>query len=194
MPYVPRPVRFDDHDAWTRWLVTDQRAVADRPDVLTYDTDALTQPLQIAGAPRVEPVRVDDGTDSDWVVKLIDVYPDDVPAQPELGGYQLGIAMDIFRGRYRESLEHPSPIPANEAQRYRFALPNATTCSCRATASWCRCSRPGSRSTTATRRRSSRTSSSRSPRTTARRRSGSSATRSTRRQWLPVINSQPGRH
>jgi predicted acyl esterase len=59
------------------------------------------------------------------VVKLIDVYPDEVPSQPELGGYQLGIAMDIFRGRYRNSLETPSPIPANEVQRYRFALPNA---------------------------------------------------------------------
>ena len=63
------------------------------------------------------------GTDADWVVKLIDVYPDEVPADPELGGYQLGIAMDIFRGRYRESLERPTAIPANTVQRYRFALP-----------------------------------------------------------------------
>jgi putative CocE/NonD family hydrolase len=63
------------------------------------------------------------GTDSDWVVKLIDVYPDVVPSDVPMGGYQLGLAMEIFRGRYRESLEKPSPIPANEVQRYRFELP-----------------------------------------------------------------------
>jgi hypothetical protein len=65
------------------------------------------------------------GTDADWVVKLIDVYPDEVASQPELGGYQLGIAMDIFRGRYRHALDKPEAIPANKVERYRFALPNA---------------------------------------------------------------------
>ena len=64
------------------------------------------------------------GTDSDWVVKLIDVYPDEDAAQPELGGYQLGIGMDIFRGRYRDSLEHPTAIPSGAVQRYQFALPS----------------------------------------------------------------------
>ncbi len=125
MPYIPRPIRFDDRDAWQRWLVTDQRAVEDRPDVLVYQTDVLSHPVQIAGAPQVDLFASTSGTDADWVVKLIDVYPDDFPAQPELGGYQLGIAMDIFRGRYRNSLDQPAPIPANEIQRYRFALPNA---------------------------------------------------------------------
>jgi predicted acyl esterase len=57
------------------------------------------------------------------VVKLIDVYPDEVPSQAELGGYQLAVSMDIFRGRYRESFERPSAIPAGKPQRYRFALP-----------------------------------------------------------------------
>jgi predicted acyl esterase len=57
------------------------------------------------------------------VVKLIDVFPDEVPSQPEMGGYQLGVSMDIFRGRYRESFEHPSPIPAGKPQRYRFVMP-----------------------------------------------------------------------
>lgn len=64
------------------------------------------------------------GTDADWVVKLIDVYPDEMPSQPELGGYQQGIAMDIFRGRYRNSLERAEAIPANKVERYRYALPN----------------------------------------------------------------------
>ncbi|HJU40997.1 MAG TPA: CocE/NonD family hydrolase, partial [Tahibacter sp.] len=124
VPYLPRPVRFDDGDAWRRWLVTDQRFVADRPDVLVYATEPLTQAVRIAGTPVANLVASTSGTDSDWVVKLIDVYPDEVPAQPELGGYQLGVAMDIFRGRYRESLEHPSAIPANAPQRYRFDLPD----------------------------------------------------------------------
>jgi len=124
VPYLPRPVRFEDTDAWKRWLVTDQRFVADRPDVLVYTTDKLTAPVKLAGAPQVKLFASTSGSDADWVVKLIDVYPDEVSAQPELGGYQLGIAMDIFRGRYRDSFEHPTAIPANETVRYHFALPS----------------------------------------------------------------------
>ena len=123
VPYLPRPVRFADSDAWRWWLLTDQRMVADRPDVLAYVSEPLTAPIKIAGAPQVNLYASTSGTDSDWVVKLIDVYPDEVPADPPLGGYQLGIAMDIFRGRYRDSFEHPTAIPANTVQRYRFALP-----------------------------------------------------------------------
>jgi hypothetical protein len=124
VPYTPRPVRFQDTDAWRRWLVMDQRAVADRTDVLTYTSEVLDRPLQISGAPMVNLLATTSGTDSDWVVKLIDVYPDEVPSQPELGGYQLGLAMDIFRGRYRSGFEHPTAIPAEQMQTYRFALPN----------------------------------------------------------------------
>jgi hypothetical protein len=124
VPYEPRPAHFADGDAWKRWLVADQRAVADRPDVLTYTSDPLAAPLHIAGAPDVDLYASTSGTDSDWVVKLIDVYPDSVPARPELGGYELGIAMDIFRGRYRESFEHPAAIPPDAVERYRFALPH----------------------------------------------------------------------
>jgi uncharacterized protein len=123
VPYLPRPVRFADSDAWRWWLLTDQRMVADRPDVLAYVSEPLTAPIKIAGAPQVSLFASTTGTDADWVVKLIDVYPDEVPADPPLGGYQLGVAMDIFRGRYRDSFEHPTAIPANTVQRYRFALP-----------------------------------------------------------------------
>jgi uncharacterized protein len=118
-------VRFSDSDRWHWWLVADQRAVADRTDVLTYETPALTQPVHIGGAPVADLFAATSGTDADWVVKLIDVYPDEVPSQPELGGYELAVSMDIFRGRYRESFEHPSAIPAGKPQRYRFALPTA---------------------------------------------------------------------
>jgi uncharacterized protein len=125
VPYVPRPVRWDDADQWRYWLTRDQRHVDGRPDVLTFVTERLTGPLKISGVPVVNLFASTSGTDSDWVVKLIDVYPDVVPSQPELGGYELGVAMDIFRGRYRESFEKPSPIPANKVQRYRFDLPPA---------------------------------------------------------------------
>jgi uncharacterized protein len=125
VPYIPRPVRFADSEAWRRWLVSDQRHVADRTDVLGYTTAVLTAPLRISGAPIVNLFASTSGTDADWVVKLIDVYPDEVPSQPEMGGYQLMIAADIFRGRYRESFERPAPIPADKVQRYRFILPTA---------------------------------------------------------------------
>jgi len=123
--YLPRPVRFADGDAWRRWLLTDQRFVADRPDVLAYVTPPLAEPLRIGGAPVVNLVASTSGTDSDWVVKLIDVYPDEVPSQPDMGGYQLGSAMDIFRGRYRESFETPKAIAANTPLTYKFILPTA---------------------------------------------------------------------
>jgi uncharacterized protein len=125
VPYIPRPVRFADSDAWRRWLVSDQRAFADRPDVLTYMTPPLTEPVRISGAAVAHLVASTSGTDSDWVVKLIDVYPDEVPSQPDMGGYQLGIAMDIFRGRYRESFEHPQPLKPNTPLKYTFTLPTA---------------------------------------------------------------------
>jgi uncharacterized protein len=123
VPYIPRPARLHDRDSWQRWLVSDQRSVADRTDVLTYTSQVLTAPVHIGGAPMVHLFASTSGSDADWVVKLIDVYPDEVPSDPPLGGYELPIAMDIFRGRYRESLAHPSPIPAGRVQHYRFALP-----------------------------------------------------------------------
>jgi len=123
VPYIPRPVQFADRDAWRRWLLTDQRAVDGRTDVLTYTSGPLTAPLHLGGAPMVNLFASTSGTDSDWVVKLIDVYPEEVPSDPPIGGYQLAVAMEIFRGRYRESLAHPRPIPAGKVQQYRFALP-----------------------------------------------------------------------
>ena len=123
VPYLPRPVHFADRAAWQRWLVTDQRFVSDRPDVLTYVSAPLSAPLHIGGAPVVNLFASTSGTDSDWVVKVIDVYPDEVPSDLPMSGYQLPIAMDIFRGRYRESIEQPAALAANKVLPYRFALP-----------------------------------------------------------------------
>jgi hypothetical protein len=124
VPNVPRPVTFADHEQWKNWLVADQRAVVDRPDVIAFVTEPLAAPLHIAGPPQVSLFASTTGTDADWIVKLIDVYPDQVPAQPALGGYELGIAMDIFRGRYRTSLDKPAAIAPNEILHYGFALPH----------------------------------------------------------------------
>ncbi len=125
--YRQRPIRptYASDSSWGRWLVDDQRFAADRPDVVTYVTPVLTAPVRIAGAPVAHLVASTSGTDSDWVVKLIDVYPDEVPTQPELGGYQLPIAMDILRGRYRDDPAHPAPVPANVPVAYTLPLPNA---------------------------------------------------------------------
>jgi len=108
---------------WRQWLVDDQRFAEARPDVLTYATAPLTQPLRLAGTPLAHLVASTSGTDSDWVVKLIDVYPDQYPQKPELGGYQLAIAMDVIRGRYRTDPAHPTPVPASQPVTYEFALP-----------------------------------------------------------------------
>jgi putative CocE/NonD family hydrolase len=124
VPYVPRPMLSSDIDKWHTWLVRDQRFVDGRTDVLTYETAPLTQPLKIEGGPIADIIAQTSGTDGDFVVKLIDVYPPQDRMQPEMGGYELPIGIDIFRGRYRTSFEHPSPIPANKPQHYRFTLPN----------------------------------------------------------------------
>lgn len=126
VPFVARPVRMYEAAVWQPWLVSDQRHAASRTDVLSYLSAPLAAPLQIGGAAMVNLYAATSGSDADWVVKLIDVYPDEVPAQPELGGYQLAVAMDIFRGRYRHSLERPAPITPGQVERYRFALPNAS--------------------------------------------------------------------
>jgi hypothetical protein len=109
---------------WPQWLVDDQREASGRPDVAVFETEVLTEPVKISGQPVANLVASTSGTDSDWVVKLIDVYPDEVPGQPEMGGYQLAVAMDIFRGRYRESFETPGAITSGKALAYRFGLPN----------------------------------------------------------------------
>jgi len=123
VPYRPRPVFSGDGEAWRTWLVKDQRFVDGRPDVLTYVSEPLTKPLRLSGAPQVNLYASTSGSDSDWVVKLIDVYPGSVPSQPEMGGYELAISLDIFRGRYRNSFEHPEAITPNQPLLYRFGIP-----------------------------------------------------------------------
>ncbi|MFP5228263.1 MAG: CocE/NonD family hydrolase [Acidobacteriota bacterium] len=137
VPYRPRPV-VGEGSGWRTWLLTDQRFVDGRPDVLTWETTPLTAPMKLAGEPIVHLIASTSGTDSDWVVKLIDVYPNEQVERPDaegtfpgtlgvqadMAGYELPIGIDIFRGRYRTSFSHPEAIVSNQPLEYTFALPN----------------------------------------------------------------------
>jgi putative CocE/NonD family hydrolase len=128
VPFVRRPIQpmgYEEGNPWPRWLVDDQRDASGRPDVVTFLSDVLKEPMKIAGEPIANLVASTSGTDSDWVVKLIDVYPDEVGGDAVMGGYQLMIAADVFRGRYRESFAKAKPIAPDTPLLYRFALPTA---------------------------------------------------------------------
>jgi putative CocE/NonD family hydrolase len=94
-----------------------------RPDVLTWVSEPLTDDVVVAGRVVANLFASTTGTDSDWIVKLIDVYPEKYEADPKMGGFQLMIAGDVFRGRYLKSFEKPEPIPANSVQHYQIAFP-----------------------------------------------------------------------
>ncbi len=127
VPYRPRPVTPTyPGPEWPVWLVADQRFADHRPDVLTWQTEPLTEDLRVVGDITAELFASTTGTDSDWVVKLIDVYPDDAPRDEQthsiMGGFELMIADEILRGRFRNSFEHPEPVPANEPVKYTIGL------------------------------------------------------------------------
>jgi putative CocE/NonD family hydrolase len=130
VPFRQRPIPPYGYDeakgqSWPRWLVDDQREASGRTDVATFVSDVLSAPVKIAGEPVANLVASTSGTDSDWVVKLIDVYPDQVGKEPAMGGYQLMVSGDIFRGRYREGYETARPLAPNKPLNYRFGLPTA---------------------------------------------------------------------
>jgi putative CocE/NonD family hydrolase len=128
VPFRARPIQpvgYTTGYTWAQWLVDDQREASGRPDVLAFVSDTLKAPVKISGQPVANLIASTSGTDSDWVVKLIDVYPDEVAGQAPMGGYQLMISADVFRGRYRESLETAKPISAGKPLLYRFELPTA---------------------------------------------------------------------
>jgi uncharacterized protein len=128
VPYRARPSQpmgYSTQLTWSFWLVDDQREPSGRTDVLVYKSDVVNSPVKISGQPVVNLTASTSGTDSDWVVKLIDVYPDEVAGQDSMGGFQLMVAADIFRGRYRESFETPKAIEPNMPLPYKFNLPTA---------------------------------------------------------------------
>jgi len=119
VPYLARPV---DGSKWRTWLVEDQRFVQNRPDVLSWETAPLESDVVIAGDVTAHLFASTTGTDADWVVKLIDVYPDTVAEDPKLGGYELMVAGDILRGRYYRSFSEPRAIPANTTTAFTVDL------------------------------------------------------------------------
>ena len=125
VPYRPRPVQETYHpngSDWRIWLVQDQRFVHLRPDVLSWETDPLTEDITISGHIYADLIAATTGTDSDWIVKLIDVYPENWPSDMRMSGFQLMVSGEILRGRYRRSFEKPEPIKANEPLDYRVDL------------------------------------------------------------------------
>ncbi len=126
-PYRQRPVlpTYGDGSTWSSWLTDDHRPLEKRADVLTWKTAPLTEDLTIAGDVVADLFAATTGTDSDWVVKLLDIYPDDYPAHPDLAGYELIISDEVFRGRFRRSYEHPEAIPSNRVQEYKIDLHTA---------------------------------------------------------------------
>ena len=128
VPYRTRPVlaMYDDSSSWNRWLVDDQRPFSDRTDVVTFVSEPLTEPMTIAGPVIANLFASTTGTDADWVVKLIDVYPPEMRETPALGGYQLMVSGDIMRGRYRERPSEARPITPGTPLDYRVRLPNAS--------------------------------------------------------------------
>ncbi|HEY1808272.1 MAG TPA: CocE/NonD family hydrolase, partial [Acidobacteriaceae bacterium] len=114
VPYRMRPVPPAETRTWPEWLVGDQRFASARSDVETYETPVLQDAIRVSGRPEVHLVASTSGTDSDWIVKVIDVYPQQDPKEPDMGGYELSVSMDIFRGRYRESFAHPSALKPNQ--------------------------------------------------------------------------------
>jgi putative CocE/NonD family hydrolase len=121
VPYRPRPI--DVRSGWPTWLVEDQRFVDHRPDVLTWASDPLKDDVVVSGKIVANLFASTTGTDSDWIVKLIDVYPEKYQPDPKMSGFQLMIAGDVMRGRYRNSLEKPEPITPNSVTRYEIGFP-----------------------------------------------------------------------
>ena len=127
VPYRLRPTLGSSatESTWGEWLMDDQRQSASRPDVLVYETEPLTEPVRLAGEPRARLFASTTGSDADWVVKIIDVWPSENPDNPKLGGYQQMISADIFRGRYREDFSTAKAIQSNKVLEYSIRLPQA---------------------------------------------------------------------
>ena len=132
VPYRPRPIEptyYKKGSGWYTWLLEDQRFVQNRPDVLSWETEPLTEDVVVAGDVTAKLFASTTGQDADWVVKLIDVYPEDYAPDFKLGGYELMVSNDVFRGRFHRSFERPVPLVPNavtpftvdlHTQSYRF--------------------------------------------------------------------------
>jgi len=128
VPYRQRPTipNYAEGSTWGEWLVDDQRHAASRTDVLVWATEPLKEPVRVAGEPIAKLFASTSGSDSDWVVKIIDLWPDEVPEDQKLGGYQQMLSADIFRGRFRKDLAVAKPLEPGKVLEYRFSLPQVS--------------------------------------------------------------------
>lgn len=124
VPYRTRPIEetYGPGSRWYTWLLEDQRFVHNRPDVISWESEVLTKDITVTGNLLADLFASTTGTDADWIVKLIDVYPEVYPEKQDMGGYQLMIANDVFRGRFRNSYTNPEPVKPNEINEYRIDL------------------------------------------------------------------------
>jgi predicted acyl esterase len=116
-----------------------------RPDVLTWTSEPLKDDVTVSGKIVANLFASTTGTDSDWIVKFIDVYPEKYQPDPKMSGFQLMIAGDVLRGRYRNSLEKPEPIVPDAVTRYEIGFPANDHVFLKATRLWCKCRAPGFR-------------------------------------------------
>jgi putative CocE/NonD family hydrolase len=124
VPYRQRPIQptYGPGSAWYTWLVQDQRFLGGRNDVVSWQTDILDEDLTIDGDVVAHLYASTTGTDSDWIAKVIDVYPESYPEDPKAAGFQLMIVEEIFRGRFRKGFEKPAPIRPHQVEEYAIDL------------------------------------------------------------------------
>jgi predicted acyl esterase len=124
VPYRPRPIEetYGPGSRWYTWLTEDQRFVHNRPDVLAWETEALTEDVTVTGTLLARLFAATTGSDADWVVKLIDVYPENYPKEPNMAGYQFMVANDVLRGRFHQSFEKPQALQPNKTETFTVDL------------------------------------------------------------------------
>jgi uncharacterized protein len=124
VPYRALPIEatYGRGSHWRQWQVEDQRFVYSRPDVISFTTDSLQEDITVTGAINTHLFASTTGTDADWIVKLIDVYPAFDQKSLSMSGYQLPVAMEAFRGRFRKSFSHPEPLTPNKPEEFVFSL------------------------------------------------------------------------
>ena len=124
VPYRTLPIEmtYGEGSRWRQWQVEDQRFVYSRPDVVSFTMDTLKEDLTVTGKIMAHLFASTSGTDADWVVKLIDVYPAVDEKSLSMSGYQLPVAMEVFRGRFRKSFSNPSPLVPNKPEEFIIDL------------------------------------------------------------------------
>ena len=124
VPYRTPPIEatYGKGSRWFTWHVEDQRFVYSRPDVVSFMMDSLTQDLTVTGKITAHLFASTTGTDADWIVKLIDIYPDMDSTDFKMSGYQLPVAMEVFRGRFRKSFEKPEALTPNKPLEFMIDL------------------------------------------------------------------------